>query len=361
MHPRPILLSAVLAMAATLTACGDDQGAAVDTTVAVTTTVAVAMTNTSVAATSSTASTTAPITVVDRLAQAYPDPLVDPSPAAWQALLDDESLSSGPLSVIEYANVADDADRETYTSFIEAVASAARTHGGELVVVTDIWRAGLELPQGFDGGMVWAASFPSRDAFVDTMLDADVVAAADGRRDAVIDPHLMLGVDLVPEMIRDLPFPDDVEALPHDLVRGRPTDEVVDELLTIYPDGGSDPTREVLQAMLDRPDVRTQAVTYVNLYRFDPSDAGASAITEYNADALPYVLAHGARPRLIFDVAHQLLGSSTWSRAILVRWPSLEVFTDLRLTPGYVEAQETRATSSSAYGNLITVDRADRP
>jgi hypothetical protein len=63
----------------------------------------------------------------------------------------------------------------------------------------------------------------------------------------------------------------------------------------------------------------------------------------------------------IIDVVHQLLGSSVWNRAILVRWPSLEVFTDLRLTPGYIDAQESRVSSSSAYGNLVTIDRADRP
>ena len=344
MRRRSVLLTS-LAMVMALAACASSGHGSMEST----------QLPTSIAPT-----TLPPTSVSGRLVQAYPDPTVDPSADAWKALLDDDSLSDVPVSVIEFANVVDDSARDRYTTFIEAVGFAAAARGGELVAIADVWRAGLELPQGFDGGMVWAATFPTRDVFVATMLDETVVAAAVGRRTAVVDPHMVLGVNLVPESILDLPIPGDVEALPHDLVRGRPTAEVVDELLSLYPDGGADPPRDVLEAMLGRPDVRTQAVTYVNLYRFDESDTGASAITDYSAAARPFVLAHGARPRLVFDVAHQLLGTSTWNRAILVRWPSLEVFTDLRLTPGYVEAQVSRVTSSSAYGNLVTIDRADR-
>ena len=152
-----------------------------------------------------------------------------------------------------------------------------------------------------------------------------------------------------------------MEALPHDLVRGRATADVVDELLSIYEDGGADPTRSTLEAMLGRDDVQTQAVTYVNLYRFGAETGGTDSITEYNTKAMPSVLAHGARPKVIFNVAQQLLGSAKWDRIIIVRWPSIEVFTDLRLTPGYIEAQKSRVESSEAYGNLVTVNRADTP
>jgi uncharacterized protein (DUF1330 family) len=355
---RLISSVAALSMATVLAACGSDSPAVTDTSLTASSTVAASTAPTDAPMT---VAATLPDTIEGRLALAYPDTSVDPSPEAWRALLDDDSLVDAPVGVIEFANVADASGRDGYSAFIDTVAAAAQQRGGSLVAVVDVWRAGLELPQGFDGGMAWAASFPSRDAFVDTMLDDAVVAASAGRRTAVIDPHLLLGVNLVPELILGLPVPDDVEALPHDLVRGRPTSDVIDELLTIYPDGGPDPTREVLEAMFGRPDVQTQAVTYVNLYRFDATDTGAGAITEYNEQALPFVLEHGARPRLVFDVAHQLLGSSTWNRAILVRWPSLEVFTNLRLTPGYVDAQVSRVTSSSAYGNLVTIDRADRP
>lgn len=308
-----------------------------------------------------TSTTTAPTTVEGRLAQAYPDPAVDPSAEAWQALLDDSTLDEAPLSVIEFAAVTDDEARAKYTTYIDAVQSATAANGGTFVAVTDVWRSGLELPTGFDGGMVWAATFPSRDAYLDTVLDPVVIEAAAARREAVTDPHLFVGVNLVPAMFLELETPTDVESLPHDLVRGRETADVVDELLSIYPAGGADPTREVLEAMLERDDVRTQAVTYVNLYRFGPEDGGAASINEYNSDAMPYLFPHGARPKLVFNVAQQLLGSAEWNRVILVRWPSLEVFTDLRLTPGYIEAQESRVDSSQAYGNLVSIDRADLP
>jgi hypothetical protein len=49
-----------------------------------------------------------------------------------------------------------------------------------------------------------------------------------------------------------------------------------------------------------------------------------------------------------------------WDRFILVSWPSLAVFTDLRLDPVYVEAQKSRVMSADEYGNLITIARADR-
>ena len=318
-------------------------------------------TTTLAAVVETTSTTTAPTTVQGRLAQAYPDPTVDPSADAWQSLLDDTTLDAAPLSVIEFAGVTDDAARAKYTTYIDAVQSAAATHGGTFIAVTDVWRSGLELPTGFDGGMVWAASFPTREAYLDTVLDPAVVEAAAARREAVVDPHLFVGVNLMPEMLLGLENPTDVESLPHDLVRGRPTAEVVDELLSLYQDGGADPTRATLEAMLSRDDVRTQAVTYVNLYRFGPDDGGAASINEYNTEALPFVLAHGARPKLVFNVAQQLLGSAEWNRVILVRWPSLEVFTDLRLTPGYVEAQKSRVSSSQAYGNLVTFNRADLP
>lgn len=341
----PILVAALL-----IAGCSSDGGSAIDTstsTSAVTTTTGAAST------------TTEPTTIEGKLAAAYPDPDVDPSAEAWQALRDDPTLADTPLSVIEFAGIADDAGRAQYTEYVEAMRSAVATVGGQFEAVTDIWHPALEQPQGFDGGMAWSATFPSRDAFLEAVLDPAVVEAAASRRLAVIDPHLFVGVNIIPQFILDLEIPTDVEALPHDLVRGRDTSDVVDELLSIYQDGGPDPTRASLEAMLARDDVRTQAVTYINMYQFGPDTGGAESITEYNTNALPFVLAHGARPKVIFDVAQQLLGSVRWDRVIIVRWPSIEVFTDLRLTPGYIEAQTSRVESSQVYGNLITINRAD--
>lgn len=355
MSSRPFLLAASVVVSLAVGACTDSgRGAPIDTAAARTTVAGGNTPDSTVAG-----STTAPSTLAGRLAQAYPNPDVEPSADAWQALLDDESLTGQPLTVLEFASVRNTADRALYDTFIAAVATAATAQGGELIGVSDIWRNGLELPVGFDGGVVWVATFPSREVYLDVMLDATVVEAAIGRREVVADPHLFVGVNLVPEQLRALPEPGPAEAYPHDLVRGKPSAQVVDELLEVYPDGGPDPTRAVLQAMLDRDDVRTQAISYVNLYAFSGDDTGAAGITEYNAGALPYVLAHGARPKAVFNVAQQLLGSAEWNRVIYVRWPSLEVFTDLRLTPGYIDAQAARVSSSDAYGNLVTIDRTD--
>lgn len=351
MRRRPSAVLSLLAIGVVLAGCSSDPEPSAGT-------VTDAAVDTAVSTTVAATTTTAPTTVQGRLAQAYPDPAVDPSAEAWQALLDDPTLAASPVAVIEFAGVTDDAARAKYTSYVETVRTVTERSGGTFVAVTDVWRPGLELPTGFDGGMVWAATFPSRDAYIETVLDPGVVAAAVDRREAVVDPHLFVGVNLVPPTILNLETPPDVEALPHDLVRGRTTVSVIDELLSIYPDGGSDPTRATLEAMLSRDDVQTQPVTYVNLYRFGAA-GGAASVNEYNANALPFVLGHGARPKVIFNVAQQLLGSSQWDRIIIVRWPSVEVFTDLRLAPGYVEAQESRVESSEAYGNLVTINRAD--
>jgi hypothetical protein len=44
---------------------------------------------------------------------------------------------------------------------------------------------------------------------------------------------------------------------------------------------------------------------------------------------------------------------------IFVRWPSLAVFTDLRLDPSYLEAQKHRVESAETYGNFVTIKRED--
>lgn len=345
--------SASIVLAVALVACsGDDSPAAVGAS-------PTAASSTPAPSTAAASTTTAPTTVEGRLAQAYPDPELDPSPAAWAALLADETLAGQPITVVEFAAIPDPEQRHLYDDFVGAVAANAVAQGGELIGVSDVWRAGLEQPTGYEGGVVWVAAFPSRDAYIATMLSPEVVEGGERRRAAIADPHLLVGVNLVPAALAELPPPGPAEEYPHDLVRGKSAGQVVDELLAIYPDGGADPTREVLEAMLARDDVSTQAVSYVNLYAFSDDDPGAAGITEYNTEALPFVLAHGARPKVVFNVAQQLLGDTTWNRVIYVRWPSLEVFTDLRLTPGYVEAQKVRVSSSDAYGNLITIDRGD--
>lgn len=48
-----------------------------------------------------------------------------------------------------------------------------------------------------------------------------------------------------------------------------------------------------------------------------------------------------------------------WSRVLFVRWPSLAVFTNMRLDPGYIAAQKHRVESAETYGNFVTIKRDD--
>lgn len=58
----------------------------------------------------------------------------------------------------------------------------------------------------------------------------------------------------------------------------------------------------------------------------------------YNMAALASVLAHGGYPLPRATVEHRIVSAIPWSRVLFVRWPSLAVFTDMRLEPGYIEA-----------------------
>jgi hypothetical protein len=136
-------------------------------------------------------------------------------------------------------------------------------------------------------------------------------------------------------------------------------DDIVEELLAVYPSGGADPTREALEAMLAYEGFADQRVHFINLYRF--KEGGVQSLTEYNAGAFPVVVAHGGRPKALVDITHRLVGPIEWDRFIFVSWASLATFTQLRLDPQYLEAQKDRVVSGEQYGNLINISRADRP
>ena len=113
--------------------------------------------------------------------------------------------------------------------------------------------------------------------------------------------------------------------------------------------------------MVEFPGFRDQPVHYINLYAFgdgdDPAVKGAAAHDAYNMAAMATVQAHGGRPLLRAEIAHRLVSAIPWSRVVFVRWPSLAVFTDMRLDPGYLEAQRHRVESAETYGNFITIAR----
>jgi uncharacterized protein (DUF1330 family) len=144
-------------------------------------------------------------------------------------------------------------------------------------------------------------------------------------------------------------------------IDGKTPQQLVAELLAVYPDGGADPTRRQLETMVAFPGFRDQPVHYINLYAFgdgdDPAVKGAAAHDAYNQAAMPFVQAHGGYPLLRAAVEHRIASAIPWSRVLFVRWPSLAVFTDMRLDPGYIAAQTHRVESSETYGNFVTLKR----
>lgn len=303
-----------------------------------------------------------PATPLERLIAAYPDGTVDPSPDAWRALLADEGFATDPVAVVEFVRLrpGDDASA-SYDVFLDALIAAAGKNGGEILSVNDTLMPGLEGLEGYEGGVSWIASFPSIRAYVDVALDEGVIAAAEKRRESVAEAQVLVGPNLIPDRIRQLPPNEPASAFPSARVIGKSAAQIVDELLAIYPSGGADPTKRTLESMVAFEGFADQRVHFINLYRFnDAPEGGAGALGEYNAAALPSVLAHGGRPKVLANVSHHLVGPTAWDRFIFVSWPSLAVFTDLRLEPAYIEAQKDRVVSGEQYGNLITIARTDR-
>jgi uncharacterized protein (DUF1330 family) len=302
----------------------------------------------------------APVTTLERLTSAYTDAGTEAATSQWQAMLDDELFETQAIAVVEFVRLKDDAGAlDAYNAYADALSAAFAAAGGEMISVSDILMPGVGDFDGYEGGVSLVASLPSMRAYVDAMLDEDVLAAAEGRRAAVDEAQILLGPNLVPEAIRQLPPNEPASAFPSDRVRGKSPDELVDELLEIYPSSGADPTADTLRAMVRYEGFDGQRVHFINLYRFR-GDGGGEALGEYNAAAMPLALAHGGRPKVLANVTYHLAGPVAWDRVIFVSWPSLAVFTDLRLDPAYIEAQHDRVVSGEAYGNLITVARADR-
>lgn len=301
-----------------------------------------------------------PVTTLERLTAAYADADTQAAGSQWQAMLDDELFETQAIAVAEFVRIKDDSSaRDAYNAYADALSAAFAAAGGEMISVNDILMPGVGDLDGYDGGVSFVASLPSMKAYVDAMLDEDVLASAEGRRAAIEEAQILLGPNLVPETILQLPPNEPASAFPSDRVRGKSADAIVGELLEIYPSGGADPTADTLRAMVQYEGFDEQRVHFINLYRFK-EDGGEASLGEYNAAALPSVLAHGGRPKVLANVTYHLAGPVAWDRFIFVSWPSLAVFTDLRLEPAYIEAQEDRVVSGEEYGNLITIARADR-
>jgi hypothetical protein len=61
------------------------------------------------------------------------------------------------------------------------------------------------------------------------------------------------------------PSPRPTSDIPTPHIDGKTPDELVDELLTIYPDGGADPSRAQLETMMHFPGFRDQPVHYIKV------------------------------------------------------------------------------------------------
>jgi uncharacterized protein (DUF1330 family) len=302
-------------------------------------------------------------TPIERLTAAYADPIVDPSEAAWTALLADPGFATQAVAVAEFVALKDgDNAKAAYDAYLDALVKAVSEAGGEMVSVNDTLMPGIEGLEPYEGGVSWVATFPSISAYVDALLDQDVVAVAARRAEGAEEAQVLVGPNLVPDVIKQLGPNTPASDFPSDRVQGKTTDQILDELLAIYPSGGADPPEATLRRLIDWDGFQDQRVHYINLYRFNDAEGGGEqALGEYNAAALPVVLAHGGRPKVLANVTHHLVGPTAWDRFIFVSWPSFAVFTDLRLDPTYIEAQKDRVASAEQYGNLVTVARGDQP
>jgi uncharacterized protein (DUF1330 family) len=217
----------------------------------------------------------------------------------------------------------------------------------------------------YAGGVATLLSFPTRGAYLAALASDAWQAGIEARREAVRDAIVLIaGENTIPPMARAMfgqPRMASEIAIPR--VDGKTPEQIVDELLAIYPDGGADPSRAQLEVMMRFPGFRDQPVHYINLYAFgdggEPGVRGAAAHDAYNAAALQSAVAHGGYPLIRASVEHRLVSEIPWSRVIFVRWPSLAVFTDMRLGPEYIEAQKHRVESAETYGNFVTVMRED--
>jgi uncharacterized protein (DUF1330 family) len=302
----------------------------------------------------------------ERIEHAYTLPAAKANTAEWDGLLARaESGEDTPITVIEIDRLRDGA-RADHDAYLAAVSAATAQAGGNVFAVTDILEPGtgdLTPYQAYSGGVAVLLAFPSRATYLSALLSDTWQGGLAAREDAVADAIVLVaGENTIPAMASAMfgePRPASAFATPH--VDGKTPQQLVDELLTLYPDGGADPSRAQLEVMMNFPGFRDEPVHYINLYAFgdgaDPDVKGAAAHDAYNQAAMASATAHGGYPLLRAPVEHRLVSAIPWSRVIFVRWPSLAVFTDLRLDPEYIAAQKHRVESAQTYGNFVTIKR----
>lgn len=301
----------------------------------------------------------------ERIGDAYALPSAQPDAGEWDALIARAGADATPVTVIEIASLRGN-ERARHDAYLAAVTAATAEVGGRVVAICDILEPGTGdlLPYlDYAGGVATLLAFPSRAAYLTAILSSawqsGLAARSAAVRDAIV---LVAGENDIPSLARAmLGAPRSAADFPTPRIDGKTPDEIVAALLAVYPDGGADPSRAQLETMVSFPGFRDQPVHYINLYAFgdgnDPAAKGPSAHDAYNEAALPTVRAHGGYPLLRAPVEHRIASAIPWSRVIFVRWPSLAVFTDMRLEPEYVAAQRNRVTSAETYGNFVTIAR----
>ena len=166
--------------------------------------------------------TPTPGTTLERLTAAYGDPKLDPSSSAWGELLADPGFETQAVSVVEFVRLRTDSGAKAdYDSYVDALIPAVAASGGEMVSVNDTLFPGLEGLDGYAGGVSWVASFPSIRAYVDAVLDDGVVAAAGKRQAAIDEAQVLVGPNLVPDVIKQLGPNSPASDFPSDRVKGK--------------------------------------------------------------------------------------------------------------------------------------------
>jgi uncharacterized protein (DUF1330 family) len=305
-----------------------------------------------------------PPDALEQVSARFADPRFDPGVAQWAEVFAHPDFANGEIIVIEIARLQPER-KSTYDTFIQALRRNTEQVGGSIIAVTDILFPGtgdLESHMNFAGGTAWLARFPSRAAYIAMVLNPTYQQVAASRQAALEEVILLIaGSNTIPRAASLLFGPErpaSVFKTPY--LDGKSPTQLVDALLQIYPDGGADPSRAQLTRMTDYAGFATEPLYFLNLYAFAPGEAAtqeASEHQEYNRQALATVRAHGGHPYLRATVEHALVTAIPWSLVVFVRWPSAAVFTDLRLTPAYIEAQRHRVQAAQTYGNFVTTKR----
>lgn len=300
-----------------------------------------------------------------RVIEQYQHPTFDPSADAWTTLFANGASRETPCYVVEIAQLhAGGEAKAAYDRYVSALRPAIARARGEVLKVCDVVMPGtgdLAHLAAYAGGTAILVRYPSRRAYLSVLLDDAVIAAQQARRAALADVTLLVaGKDTTPALARLL-FGKERPASDFKTpsLDGKSPQAIVQALLAAYPDGGADPSRAQLEQMVHLPGFAERPVFFINLYAFDQQqpEQGAERHIAYNRAAARIARAHGAHPYLRAPVEQVLIGSIPWSLMIFVRWPSLRVFTDLRLDPTYIAAQRFRVIAAQTYGNFVTFDR----